>query len=145
MTTNYRRAARGKQSSVGAAVRRALGRTGVSLMTLMASLGGGTAAAQEQASAPADVLQEVTVTGSRIVRADGYQAPTPVSILGSEDLNKMAVTNVADAVNRLPAFAGSVTTHNAGSLSSGFYQGQSNARFYDRLGRMLRAGVRFKF
>jgi iron complex outermembrane recepter protein len=33
----------------------------------------------------------------------------------------------------------------AGSLSSGFYQGQSNARFYDRLGRMLRAGVRFKF
>jgi hypothetical protein len=33
----------------------------------------------------------------------------------------------------------------AGSLSSGFYQGQANARFYDRLGRMLRLGARFKF
>lgn len=33
----------------------------------------------------------------------------------------------------------------AGSRSNGFYAGQGNTRFYDRLGRMLRTGVRFNF
>ena len=33
----------------------------------------------------------------------------------------------------------------AGSRSNGFYAGQGNTKFYDRLGRMLRAGVRFNF
>ena len=33
-----------------------------------------------------DELTEVTVTGSRIAR-DGYEAPTPVSVLGMEQLS----------------------------------------------------------
>lgn len=63
-----------------------------------------TAAPQLAQSTPS--VEEITVTGSRIVR-DGYEAPTPVSVLGAEELNKMAVTNIADAVQRLPAVTGS--------------------------------------
>ncbi|MGE4063796.1 MAG: TonB-dependent receptor plug domain-containing protein [Rhodospirillaceae bacterium] len=75
-----------------------------------------TAAANNQAAADID---EVVITGSRIVR-DGYEAPTPVSVLGMEELNSMAVTNIADAVNRLPAFGAAVTNRNAStSVSSG--------------------------
>lgn len=67
-----------------------------------------------------DTLEAITVTGSRIARADGYEAPTPVSVLGAEELNKMATTTIADSVNRLPAFAGSQTPRNRSSnISSG--------------------------
>src|SRR5690606_11589904 len=54
----------------------------------------------------------VTITGTRIVR-DGYEAPTPVSVLGMEELNKMAVTNIVDAVNRLPALAPTINSKNS--------------------------------
>src|SRR5690606_36350508 len=33
----------------------------------------------------------------------------------------------------------------AGSRGGGFYNGQGNARYYDRLGRYYRAGLRFRF
>ncbi|MBS0418785.1 MAG: TonB-dependent receptor [Proteobacteria bacterium] len=49
-------------------------------------------------------MEEVMVTGSRIIR-DGYEAPTPVAVLGTEDLKAMAVPNIVDAVNRMPNFA----------------------------------------
>jgi iron complex outermembrane receptor protein len=47
---------------------------------------------------------EIVVTGTRIVR-NGYEAPTPVSVLGAADLQAMAATNIADAVNRLPSLS----------------------------------------
>ncbi len=121
MTTNDRSATHAqKQCSVASAVRRALVPAGATLLVLATAFVAGDAVAQEeQASAGGGVLGEVTVTGSRIVR-DGYEAPTPVSVLGVEDLNKMAVTNVADAVNRLPALAGSVHPRNSSTnVSSG--------------------------
>lgn len=51
---------------------------------------------------------DIVVTGTSIVR-DGYQAPTPVSVLGEQTLNAVAATNIADSVNRLPSLAASVT------------------------------------
>ncbi len=33
----------------------------------------------------------------------------------------------------------------AGTRGGGFYNGQDNADYYDRLGRYYRAGVRFQF
>nr|WP_298720420.1 TonB-dependent receptor [uncultured Steroidobacter sp.] len=64
-------------------------------------------------------LDQVVVTGSRIVR-DGYEAPTPVSVLGAEELDALNVVNVADAVNVLPAFSGSASPRSAnGNLSTG--------------------------
>lgn len=106
-----------QNGSLVLAVRRALGAAGTVLFAF-APLTSGTALAQEEASA-GGVLQEVTVTGTRIVR-DGYEAPTPVSVLGMEQLAQMATTNLADSVNRLPALSGGRSSHNySGNISSG--------------------------
>lgn len=104
--------------SVAAAVRRTLGVAGSTLLALT-SLAAGTAMAQDQEQTSTGVLDEVTVTGTRIVR-DGYEAPTPVSVLGMEQLSEMATTNLADSVNRLPALSGGRSSHNySGNISSG--------------------------
>ena len=75
------------------------------------------AAAQDvaQASAP----EEVTVTGTRVVR-DGYAAPTPVTVIGTAQIQAQAPANLADFVNQLPSIVGSETPNNSsGSLSNG--------------------------
>ncbi|MHB1203948.1 MAG: TonB-dependent receptor domain-containing protein [Rhodospirillaceae bacterium] len=64
------------------------------------------AAAAQTAQAPA--VEEIVVTGSRVVR-DGYEAPTPVSVVGIEQLQTTATSNLADAVNSLPVLSGSAT------------------------------------
>ncbi|MET0281881.1 MAG: TonB-dependent receptor [Steroidobacteraceae bacterium] len=70
------------------------------------------------AAEPDDVaLEEVVVSGSRVVR-DGYQAPTPVSVVTAEELQSFASTNVADALNTLPAIAGSLTPSNSQTTAS---------------------------
>ena len=51
---------------------------------------------------------EVVVTATRVKR-DGYQAPTPTSVIGEEELNAKAPANIADFVNELPSLAGSIT------------------------------------
>ncbi|MGE3335357.1 MAG: TonB-dependent receptor plug domain-containing protein [Rhodospirillaceae bacterium] len=77
------------------------------------------AQAQNAQTAQAPTLDEIVVTGSRVIR-DGYEAPTPVSVLGAEELNAMNDANIADSVNKLPAFSGSQTQRTgAVNLSSG--------------------------
>jgi iron complex outermembrane receptor protein len=84
--------------------------------TALASVAATDVRAQDAEPGP---LNEVIVTGSRITR-DGYEAPTPVSVLGAEELDALNVVNVADAVNVLPAFSGSATPRSAnGNLSTG--------------------------
>ena len=56
------------------------------------------ASATEPAPEPA---QEVVVTGSRISR-NGYQAPTPTTVVGAQDIQAHAPANIADYVNQLP-------------------------------------------
>ncbi|MGE3476327.1 MAG: TonB-dependent receptor [Rhodospirillaceae bacterium] len=51
-------------------------------------------------------IDEITVTGTRVVR-DGYEAPTPVSVLGADELNLAARNNLAETVSRLPSFSNS--------------------------------------
>jgi outer membrane receptor protein involved in Fe transport len=53
-------------------------------------------------------LQEVTVTGSRI-RREGFEAPTPVAVIGTEALQTTATSNLADTLNTMPNFQGSAT------------------------------------
>ena len=53
-------------------------------------------------------IEEVVVTGSRIVR-DGYDAPTPLTVVSAETLQETAATNIADVLHTIPAFAGSTT------------------------------------
>jgi iron complex outermembrane receptor protein len=51
---------------------------------------------------------EITVTGSRIAR-NGYAMPTPVTVVGTQEIQASAPANVADYVNQLPAISGSST------------------------------------
>ncbi len=72
------------------------------------------AMAQEAGAA----VDEIVVTGSRIVR-EGYEAPTPVSVLGSDELANMGLPNVADAMNRLPALQGNLVGQRSSNTVGG--------------------------
>lgn len=65
---------------------------------------------------------DIVVTGSRIVR-NGAQSPTPLTLVTAEDLRDSAKTNVADAINELPAVANSVTPRTANIAVGGGIQG----------------------
>jgi outer membrane receptor protein involved in Fe transport len=76
--------------------------------------------AQAPAAEPTSSGSEaIIVTGSRIVR-DGNDAPSPVSVISSEEINTEAPANIADFVNTLPSVSGSTTAvSNSGNLSNG--------------------------
>ncbi|MGE3334595.1 MAG: TonB-dependent receptor plug domain-containing protein [Rhodospirillaceae bacterium] len=63
-------------------------------------------AAEAQQTAQSGAIDEITVTGTRVVR-DGYEAPTPVSVLGADELNLAGRNNLAETVSRLPSFSNS--------------------------------------
>lgn len=46
---------------------------------------------------------EIVVTGSRLGRK-GYDAPTPVNVVGDERLEALGISNVGDALNQIPSF-----------------------------------------
>jgi outer membrane receptor protein involved in Fe transport len=86
------------------------------------------ALAQSSASSTAEqaptTVEAITVSGSRVVR-DGYQAPTPTTVVGVEQLQAQAAPNVADAINMLPEFSGGTTTHASGGGGSNPSKGTS--------------------
>jgi iron complex outermembrane recepter protein len=49
-------------------------------------------------------LQEIEVTGTRIHR-DGFQAPVSTTVMDSQQLQLLAPSNIADALNNLPQLA----------------------------------------
>jgi iron complex outermembrane receptor protein len=64
-------------------------------------------------SAEPENRQDIVVTGTRIVR-DGFQAPTPLTVLTREDIENTSPTNnIADFVNQLPQLAGSTKPANS--------------------------------
>ena len=68
-----------------------------------------------QSAAPAGEsgdLEEITVTGSRIVR-DGIAAPTPVTVVSAERLQNLGATNIGQVLNTLPSFRASSTPQTA--------------------------------
>lgn len=67
--------------------------------------------------------EEITVTGSRIVR-NGFDAPTPVTVLGEEEIRRDASVNIATYLLKIPAFAGSL--YNNGSTTSAGLPGISS-------------------
>ena len=50
-----------------------------------------------------DPAQTIIVTGSRIART-GFAMPTPVTVVGQERLDALAITNIAEGLNQLPSF-----------------------------------------
>ena len=76
------------------------------------------------ASGAAEV-EEIVVTGSRIVR-NGYDTPTPVTVIGEADLQASGRSNVADFVNELPSVAGSTAPATSNRSISGGTAGISS-------------------
>ena len=73
--------------------------------------------APAQSTDSGEELQQVTVTGSRIQRANGFSAPTPVTVVSADRLEQRAITNIGDALNELPSFRASTnpaTVQNTG-------------------------------
>lgn len=65
------------------------------------------------------VKDVIVVTGTRIQRS-GYNAPTPLTVLGPDAIDASAPANVADFVNEIPSVIGSTTPASSNlSMSSG--------------------------
>ena len=65
-------------------------------------------------------ITEVVVTGSRIQR-NGFEAPTPVSVVGADRADELGTTNLGQLMNQLPSFRATQTP--ASQSSNGGYVG----------------------
>ena len=64
-------------------------------------------------AAEGDGEREVLVTGTRVAR-DGFRSPTPLTVVTRTEIeNGSPTNNLADFVNQLPAFAGSIRPSNS--------------------------------
>lgn len=71
--------------------------------------------APSETNQPENAATEVVVTGTRVAR-DGYQAPTPFTLVTEAQIEAAARENIADVVNTLPAVAGSLSPRNLQSF-----------------------------
>jgi len=62
--------------------------------------------------------EAIIVTGSRVVRST-FSAPTPITVMNSEDIAKLGLTNAADIVAELPQNARFVGASNSQSFNTG--------------------------
>lgn len=77
------------------------------------------AASQEASSAAEEETSDaIVVTGTRVVR-DGYDAPTPTTVLGSDLIEAKAPTTIIDALVTIPAFKNSSSAQTAGVGQAG--------------------------
>ncbi len=83
------------------------------LTALAVSAGSATAAQQTAATEPqgADV-ETITVTGSRI-QIQGYEAPTPVTVVDLAALERDGKPDLGDAIRQLPSFGASSSPSNS--------------------------------
>jgi len=76
----------------------------------------------EPAAAPAtaDNVSDIIVTGSRLARST-FDTPTPVTVLGGQELARLGIVNVGQGLQQLPAFRPSTTptTQGFGSFNVG--------------------------
>lgn len=61
-------------------------------------------------------VQEIVITGSRISRG-GFEEPTPVTVIGANELAQKGVDNIADVLSAVPAFRQTSGTGQAQRLS----------------------------
>jgi len=75
-------------------------------------------AAAAQPAGDAAPASDIVVTGTRVTR-NGYDAPTPTTVIGSALIESKAPTTVIDALVTLPAFKNSSTATTAGVGQAG--------------------------
>lgn len=94
------------------------------MAALVAASGAASAAEQEQETG---ALQEVVVTGSRILRP-GFDTLQPATVIGSDFLSERALVNVADVLQEIPAFG--LPGASASGGQSGVQVGQSFVNYF---------------
>jgi outer membrane receptor protein involved in Fe transport len=111
----------GQQSGLNPASRR-LRLVGASAAVLsIAVMGAGSAWAQQSSSTNPSTssggsssgVQEVVVTGSRIVRST-FNTPNPVTVIGEQEIQKLNLTNAGDIVAELPQNSNFFAGNNVG-------------------------------
>ena len=75
------------------------------------------AAAEAPADTSATNVEQVVVSASRISIA-GYQAPTPVTVVGSEQIQRDSKTSIGDVIRELPAVGNSSSPTNGGGAGN---------------------------
>ena len=55
-------------------------------------------------AAEGEELEEIQVTGSRILQAPGMETPTPVTSVQIEELESLSPGNLIDSLSTLPVF-----------------------------------------
>jgi outer membrane receptor protein involved in Fe transport len=91
-------------------------------MTSVSVLAFASAANAQAAQSTAGAVEEIVVTGSRVV--NGNQAPTPVTVMATERLLETTPSNIPDALNRLPQFSGQPAQRSIGNA-----QGNATGNF----------------
>lgn len=86
------------------------------------------ALAQNDQQAEDESIEEVVITGSRIRRA-GIDVSRPNIGVGQDTLDKLAFTNIADALNEVPAFGNGLTS--SGIQGNAFTIGQNYVDLFD--------------
>ena len=82
---------------------------------------------QKPVQAAADKIEEIVVSGSRIVR-EGYEAPTPLAVVGEDQLKSSADSNLVYYLATQPVFVGSQTGQNSVMSLSGAQIGVNSDR-----------------
>jgi len=77
-----------------------------------------TAGQTTQSADSSQPLEEIQITGSRITRS-GFNTPTPVTSVTSDELGQMAPGQLVDSLSELPQFFGNQTPQTIGFPSSG--------------------------
>src|SRR5690242_3336385 len=99
--------------------------------SMAAMVAGISAAANAQEAAPA--TENVTVSASRI-QIQGYDQPTPVTVIGVEQLNRDAKVDLGDAIRELPAIGGRGDSPSNGAHSGNASQGDAGLDTVDLRG-----------
>jgi len=71
----------------------------------------GTPARAEQ---PTGVIQDIIVTGSRLAK-NGQDAPSPVTVIGGEEIEQLSLTSAAEVLQELPQNSAFTGTQNVGA------------------------------
>src|SRR5437879_2891950 len=77
-----------------------------------------TAAVHAAGAEAGSTVEEIVVTGSRI-QTNGFQQPTPVTVVGQQELQRAMPVTIANYLNDLPSFGASNSARNPGIGVSG--------------------------
>lgn len=70
--------------------------------------------AEEPAPASDEAAADIVVTGSRVAR-NGFNAPSPTTVIGAELLQQRGAVSIGEALNDIPAFTPTTSTGTAGA------------------------------